>query len=70
MSRKSLKTLNKQYETDNFFNVIIESYINGHHEQCREQYNLMKQKDQKEFLICLVGENPQLQAMDIMRIIL
>lgn len=70
MARKSLKTLNKLYETDNFFNVIIESYINGHPSQCKEQYNMLKPNDQKEFLICLVGENPQLQAMDIMRIIL
>lgn len=70
MARKSLKTLNKMYETENFFNVIIESYINGNHAQCKEQYNMMKPQDQKEFLIELVGENPQIQAMDIMRIIL
>lgn len=70
MARKSLKTLNKMYETENFFNVIIESYINGHHAQCKEQYNMMKPQDQKDFLIELVGENPQIQAMDIMRIIL
>ena len=70
MARKSLKTLNKVYETENFFNVIIESYINGHNDQCKAQYNMLKPQDQKEFLIELVGENPQLQAMDIMRIIL
>ena len=69
MARKSLKTLNKVYETDNFFNVIIESYINGHHAQCKEQYNMMKPQGQKDFLIDLVNNNP-IQAMEIMRVIL
>ena len=69
MARKSLKTLNKVYETDNFFNVIIESFINGHHAQCKEQYNMMKPQNQKDFLIGLVNNSP-IQAMEIMRIIL
>lgn len=69
MARKSLKTLNKVYETENFFDVIIESYINGHPAQCKEQYNMMKPQDQKDFLIGLVNNSP-IQAMDIMRIIL
>lgn len=70
MSRKSLKTLNKMYETDNYFNVIIDSYINGNHSQCKEQYNAMKAQDQKEFLIQLVGEYRQEMSVGIMRIIL
>lgn len=69
MARKSLKTLNKVYETENFFDVIIESYINGHHAQCKEQYNMMKPQDQKDFLIDLVNNSP-IQAMEIMRVIL
>lgn len=69
MARKSLKTLNKVYETENFFDVIIESYINGHLAQCKEQFNMLKQQDQKEFLIDLVNNSP-IQAMEIMRAIL
>lgn len=69
MARKSLNTLNKVYETENFFDVIIESYINGHPSQCKEQYNMMKPQDQKDFLICLVNNNP-IQAIEIMRVIL
>lgn len=69
MARKSLKTLNKMYETENFFNVIIESYINGHLAQCKEQYNMMKQQDQKTFLMDLVW-NDYVRAIEIMRVIL
>lgn len=69
MARKSLKTLNKMYETENFFNVIIESYINGHHAQCKEQYNMMKPQDQKTFLMDLVW-NDYVRAIEIMRVIL
>lgn len=69
MARKSLKTLNKVYETENFFDVIIESYINGHHAQCKEQYNMMKPQDQKTFLMDLVW-NDYVRAIEIMRVIL
>lgn len=69
MARKSLKTLNKMYEVENFFDVVIESYINGHLTQCKEQYNMMKSQDQKDFLMCLVNTSP-IQALEIMRIIL
>ncbi|MBO8427487.1 MAG: hypothetical protein IAC58_02895 [Firmicutes bacterium] len=69
MARKSLKTLNKMYETENFFNVIIESYINGHLAQCKEQYNMMKPQDQKTFLMDLVW-NDYVRAIEIMRVIL
>lgn len=69
MARKSLNTLNKVYETENFFDVIIESYINGHPSQCKEQYNMMKPQDQKDFLIGLVNNSP-IQAIEIMRVIL
>lgn len=69
MARKSLKTLNKMYETENFFNVIIESYVNGHLAQCKEQYNMMKPQDQKTFLMDLVW-NDYVRAIEIMRVIL
>lgn len=69
MARKSLKTLNKVYETENFFDVIIESYINGHHAQCKEQYSMMKPQDQKTFLMDLVW-NDYVRAIEIMRVIL
>lgn len=69
MARKSLKTLNKMYETENFFDVIIESYINGHLAQCKEQYNMMKPQDQKTFLMDLVW-NDYVRAIEIMRVIL
>lgn len=69
MARKNLKTLNRLYETDNFFSVIVESYINGNLSQCKEQYNMMKAPDQKDFLIELVTNDP-IQAVEIMRIIL
>lgn len=69
MARKSLKTLNKMYETENFFNVIIESYINGHNAQCKEQYNMMKPQDQKTFLMDLVWDD-YVRAIEIMKVIL
>lgn len=69
MARKSLKTLNKLYETDNFFNTIIESYINGQPNQCKAQYRMLKPQDQKTFLMDLVW-NDYVRAIEIMRIIL
>lgn len=69
MAKKTLKSLNKAYETENFFEVIIESYINGNFTQCREQYRMMREADRKAFLIECVNNDP-IQAINIMRVVL
>lgn len=56
MAAKSLKSLEKSYETENYFEVVLTSYINGNLAQCKEQFNQMKKADRKDFLIWLVNE--------------
>lgn len=58
MATKNLKTLNRKYETDNFFEVIVESYINGHLNQCREYYKQLKIKDRKDFILYIIDTIP------------
>lgn len=51
MARKNLKSLEKLYEVDSFFDYIIQSVYEGHHAQAKELYNEMKPTDQKQFIL-------------------
>lgn len=46
----TLKQLAKSYEVENFFDYIIESYINGNFSQVRELFNEMSKKDRYAFI--------------------
>lgn len=49
-----IETLLKRYEFEHpmqYFDYIIESYINGHKAQAIELFNLMKIDEQKTFLL-------------------
>lgn len=50
MSKKSLNSLQKYYNTDNFFNDIIEAFNNEDNDKCKHLYDEMKIQHQKEFL--------------------
>lgn len=47
---KSAKRLAKEYEVSDFFNYIIESYINGNKTQCVELFKEMNRHDQLLFI--------------------
>lgn len=55
MARKSLKSLEKTYGVDSFFDYIINSVIEGHHVMTKELYNEMKPNDQKLFILHVVN---------------
>lgn len=49
-----IETLLKEYEKEypsEYYDIIIESYENGNFDQCIEQFNRMKEYDQKTFLV-------------------
>lgn len=49
----SLFALARSYELEyagQYYDMIVESYENGNHDQCIEQFNRMKAYDQKYFL--------------------
>ena len=49
-----IETLLRKYEFKyprEWYDYIIESYVNGHHDQVIELFNLMKEYDQKTFLL-------------------
>jgi hypothetical protein len=52
--KKFADTLAREYELEtkeDYFNIIIESLINGQRQQVRDQFNAMKGSDQQDFLI-------------------
>ena len=53
MARKKLITLAKELDFSNeseYFNYLIDSYINGQYAQCKRLLKAMKKADQKYFL--------------------
>lgn len=51
---KRIDQLVKEYEFEyprEFYNYILESYEDGHHDQVIELFNQMKEYDQKSFLL-------------------
>lgn len=52
--KKFAQTLAREYDREtkeDYFEIIIESLINGHRQQVRNQFNAMKKDDQQDFLI-------------------
>ena len=49
-----IETLLKRYEMEypsEYYDMIVESYENGNFDQCIEEFNAMKEYDQKTFLL-------------------
>lgn len=58
--KKYAQTLAREYEREtkeDYFEIIVESLINGHRQQVRDQFNAMKKEDQKDFLINYLSDN-------------
>ena len=57
MSKKSLKALAKSYEVENFYDYIIESYVNGNFTQATELIREMSRRDRAQLLVYVSGGN-------------
>lgn len=62
MARKNLKSLEKLYEVDSFFDYIMKSVDEDHQGQTKELYNELKPTDQKRFILQAV-ENEDKQFL-------
>jgi hypothetical protein len=52
--KKFAETLAREYghqTKEDYYNIIVESLVNGHRQQVRDQFNAMKAHDQQDFLI-------------------
>ena len=55
---KNMKTLLKEYELNSdmqYFEMIVDSVINGQRTQAKEQFNLMPRKVRKAFIVSIYG---------------
>ena len=50
MAKKSLESLAKDYEVEDFFDYICESYLNGNRTNAIELFFEMKPKDRVDFM--------------------
>lgn len=46
-----LDRLCKRYECEDFYELIVNSEINGHRDQAIEYFNMMKGEDQQRFIM-------------------
>lgn len=49
--RKTLRTLNKEYQVEDFFVYICDTWHNGHKKHCIELFRKMTGKDRQDFMI-------------------
>ena len=55
---KNMKTLLRDYELNSdmqYFEMIVDSVINGQRTQAKEQFNLMPRKVRKAFIVSIYG---------------
>lgn len=60
MARKKLITLAKELGFEfnfDYYNYLIDSYINGQKSQCKKLFEAMKKADQKYFLSSWLNES-------------
>lgn len=50
MAKKTLESLAKAYEVDDFFDYICETYLNGNKKSALELFNEMRPGDRKDFM--------------------
>lgn len=70
MARKSLKVLEKVYNTDSFFSYITQLVNDGNFDCAKASYNEMKPNNQKEFILHSVKHNNKKFLTDLFRAIL
>lgn len=70
---KQIKSILKEYDfnyIEEYYQYIVDSYINGNFEQSKRLYKGMKKEDQKEFIIYLqsihIQENTIPEYFEIM----
>jgi hypothetical protein len=63
MAKKKLITLAKELDfttEQEYFEYMIDSYVNGCFSQCKNLFNEMSKADQKQFLLYMRNENDTL----------
>lgn len=58
--KKFAETLAREYEREtkeDYYEIIVESLVNGHRRQVRDQFNAMRKHDQKDFLINYLSDS-------------
>ena len=66
---KTLAQQNRFYQVDNFFQYIIETYINGYSLTCKVLFNELCKEDRKNFLLYLSSECNKSMIYEIINVI-
>ena len=51
MAKKDLKALERSYEVENFYEYIIDSYVNGNFSQAEKLIHEMRRRDRAQLLV-------------------
>lgn len=50
LAKNLAKDINKGYEKEDYYNIIVESFVAGRKQQCKDQFNKMKRESQVDFI--------------------